>query len=141
MSEVAEISYKPGPVQIQRDNAKRRITVGFNVRNRDVKSIVSDIQDVIAAKVKMPAGYYVTYGGQFKNLEEANARLAVALPVALLLILVLLYFTFHSLKQGLLIFSAIPLSAIGEYSHYLSGICLLVYLPELDLSHFLELLY
>ncbi|MBX2953365.1 MAG: CusA/CzcA family heavy metal efflux RND transporter [Leadbetterella sp.] len=113
LSEVAEISYKPGPVQIQRDNAKRRITVGFNVRNRDVKSIVSDIQDVIAAKVKMPAGYYVTYGGQFKNLEEANARLAVALPVALLLILVLLYFTFHSLKQGLLIFSAIPLSAIG----------------------------
>lgn len=113
LNEVAEISYKPGPVQIQRDNAKRRITVGFNVRNRDVKSIVSDIQDVIAAKVKLPAGYYVTYGGQFKNLEEANARLAVALPVALLLILVLLYFTFHSLKQGLLIFSAIPLSAIG----------------------------
>ncbi|MBU7571011.1 MAG: CusA/CzcA family heavy metal efflux RND transporter [Flavobacterium sp.] len=113
LSEVAEISFKPGPVQIQRDNAKRRITVGFNVRNRDVKSIVNDIQDVIAAKVKMPAGYYVTYGGQFKNLEEANARLAVALPVALLLILVLLYFTFHSIKQGLLIFSAIPLSAIG----------------------------
>ena len=113
LSEVAEISFKPGPVQIQRDNAKRRITVGFNVRNRDVKSIVNDIQDVIAAKVKMPAGYYVTYGGQFKNLEEANARLAVALPVALLLILVLLYFTFHSIKQGLLIFTAIPLSAIG----------------------------
>ncbi len=113
LSEVAEISFKPGPVQIQRDNAKRRITVGFNVRNRDVKSIVNDIQDIISAKVKMPAGYYVTYGGQFKNLEEANARLAVALPVALLLILVLLYFTFHSIKQGLLIFTAIPLSAIG----------------------------
>lgn len=113
LSEVAEISYKPGPVQIQRDNAKRRITVGFNVRSRDVKSIVNDIQDVIAAKVKMPAGYYVTYGGQFKNLEEANARLAIALPVALLLILLLLYFTFNSIKQGLLIFSAIPLSAIG----------------------------
>lgn len=113
LSELAEISYKPGPVQIQRDNAKRRITVGFNVRSRDVKSIVNDIQDVIAAKIKMPAGYYVTYGGQFKNLEEANARLAVALPVALLLILVLLYFTFRSVKQGLLIFTAIPLSAIG----------------------------
>ncbi|WP_277014362.1 CusA/CzcA family heavy metal efflux RND transporter [Flavobacterium lindanitolerans] len=113
LSEVAEIGYKPGPVQIQRDNAKRRITVGFNVRNRDVKSIVNDIQDVIAAKVKMPSGYYVTYGGQFKNLEEANARLAVALPVALLLILLLLYFTFRSVKQGLLIFTAIPLSAIG----------------------------
>ncbi|MGF7025014.1 CusA/CzcA family heavy metal efflux RND transporter [Sphingobacterium sp. HSC-15S19] len=113
LSELAEVSYKPGPVQIQRDNAKRRITVGFNVRNRDVKSIVNDIQDVIAARVKIPSGYYVTYGGQFKNLEEANARLAVALPVALLLILLLLYFTFHSVKQGLLIFTAIPLSAIG----------------------------
>lgn len=113
LSEVAEISYKPGPVQIQRDNAKRRITVGFNVRNRDVKSIVTDIQEVINAKVNMPAGYYVTYGGQFKNLEEANSRLAVALPVALTLILALLYFTFNSLTQGLLIFSAIPLSAIG----------------------------
>lgn len=113
LSEVANISYKPGPVQIQRDNAKRRITLGFNVRNRDVKSIVNDIQDIVAAKVKMPAGYHITYGGQFKNLEEANARLAVALPVALLLIFLLLYFTFRSVKQGLLIFTAIPLSAIG----------------------------
>lgn len=113
LSEVATVSYKPGPVQIQRDNAKRRITLGFNVRNRDVKSIVNDIQDIVDEKVKMPAGYYITYGGQFKNLEEANARLAVALPVALLLILLLLYFTFNSVKQGLLIFTAIPLSAIG----------------------------
>lgn len=113
LNEVATIEYKPGPVQIQRDNAKRRITIGFNVRNRDVKSIVTDIQEVIAERVKMPAGYHVTYGGQFKNLEEANARLSVALPVALLLILLLLYFTFRSVKQGLLIFTAIPLSAIG----------------------------
>ena len=113
LSEVANISYKPGPVQIQRDNAKRRITLGFNVRNRDVKSIVNDIQDIVDAKVKMPSGYHITYGGQFKNLEEANARLALALPVALLLILLLLYFTFRSIKQSLLIFTAIPLSAIG----------------------------
>lgn len=113
LGELAKVTYKPGPVQIQRDNAKRRITVGFNVRSRDVKSIVGDIQDVIASKVRMPAGYYVTYGGQFKNLEEANGRLAVALPIALLLILLLLYFTFRSVKQGLLIFTAIPLSAIG----------------------------
>lgn len=113
LNEVASISYNPGPVQIQRDNAKRRITLGFNVRNRDVKSIVNDIQDIVQERVKMPSGYYITYGGQFKNLEEANARLAVALPAALLLILFLLYFTFHSVKQGLLIFTAIPLSAIG----------------------------
>ncbi|NCI46692.1 CusA/CzcA family heavy metal efflux RND transporter [Sediminibacterium soli] len=113
LSEVALISYKPGPVQIQRDNAKRRITIGFNVRNRDVQSIVNDIQQVIASKVDLPAGYYVTYGGQFQNLKEATQRLAIAVPVALLLILLLLYFTFGSVKQSLLIFTAIPLSAIG----------------------------
>ncbi|RKD15110.1 acriflavine resistance protein B [Pelobium manganitolerans] len=113
LSEVASISYKPGPVQIQRDNAKRRITIGFNVRNRDVQSIVSDIQEIIGSKVELPAGYYVTYGGQFQNLKEATQRLAIAVPVALLLILLLLYFTFGSVKQSLLIFTAIPLSAIG----------------------------
>lgn len=113
LSEVADISYKAGPVQIQRDNAKRRITIGFNVRNRDVQSIVEDIQQIIASKIKMPAGYYVTYGGQFQNLQEANQRLGIAVPVALLLIILLLYFTFSSIKQSLLIFTAIPLSAIG----------------------------
>ncbi len=113
LSEIAKISYKPGPVQIQRDNAKRRITVGFNVRNRDVQSIVSDIKRILDVRMKMPVGYYVTYGGQFKNLQEANKRLGIAVPAALLLILFLLYFTFKSIKQSLLIFTAIPLSAIG----------------------------
>ncbi|MDO9274356.1 MAG: CusA/CzcA family heavy metal efflux RND transporter, partial [Lutibacter sp.] len=113
LSEVASVSFKPGPVQIQRDNAKRRITIGFNVRNRDVQSIVDDIQKIIGTRVEMPAGYYVTYGGQFQNLKEANQRLAIAVPVALSLILLLLYFTFGSVKQSLLIFTAIPLSAIG----------------------------
>ncbi|HQS22859.1 MAG: CusA/CzcA family heavy metal efflux RND transporter [Sphingobacteriia bacterium 24-36-13] len=113
LGEVANISYKPGPVQIQRDNAKRRITIGFNVRNRDVQSIVNDIQKIIDSKVNMPAGYYVSYGGQFQNLKEATQRLSIAVPVAMLLILLLLYFTFGSMKQSLLIFTAIPLSAIG----------------------------
>lgn len=113
LSELASVSYKPGPVQIQRDNAKRRITIGFNVRNRDVKSIVSDITQTIDSKVVLPPGYYVTYGGQFKNLEEASQRLSIAVPAALCLILLLLYFTFGSVKQSLLIFTAIPLSAIG----------------------------
>lgn len=113
LSEVASVIYKPGPVQIQRDNAKRRITVGFNVRSRDVQSIVDDIQKIINSKVEMPAGYYITYGGQFQNLKEATQRLSIAVPVALLLILLLLYFTFGSIKQSLLIFTAIPLSAIG----------------------------
>jgi len=113
LSEVAKISFEPGPVQIQRDNAKRRITIGFNVRERDVQSIVDDIKQIIGSNVDLPAGYYVTYGGQFQNLREANQRLMVALPVALLLILILLYFAFGSIKQSLLIFTAIPLSAIG----------------------------
>ncbi len=113
LSELATVSYQPGPVQIQRDNAKRRITIGFNVRNRDVKSIVSDIQRTIRRDITFPAGYYETYGGQFKNLEEANQRLAIAVPVALFLILILLYFTFGSVMQSILIFTAIPLSAIG----------------------------
>jgi cobalt-zinc-cadmium resistance protein CzcA len=113
LSQVANVSFEPGPVQIQRDNAKRRIIVGFNVRDRDVQSIIEDIKQIMTSKVKMPTGYYVTYGGQFQNLQEANQRLMIALPVALLLILVLLYFTFGSIKQSLLIFTAIPLSAIG----------------------------
>lgn len=113
LREVATVAYEPGPVQIQRDNAKRRITIGFNVRNRDVKSIVTDIQAIVKQRVSMPAGYYVSYGGQFQNLEEANRRLSIAVPVALFLILVLLFFTFGSISQTLLIFTAIPLSAIG----------------------------
>ena len=113
LSEVASVSFEPGPVQIQRDNAKRRIMVGFNVRDRDVQSIIEDIKQIMSSNVDMPAGYYVTYGGQFQNLQEANQRLMIALPVALLLILILLYFAFGSIKQSLLIFTAIPLSAIG----------------------------
>lgn len=113
LDEVATIEYKTGPNQIQRDDTKRRIIVGFNVRNRDVESIVKEIQGTLDAKLKLPAGYYVTYGGQFENLKEANKRLSIAVPVALLLILLLLYFTFNSVKESLLIFTAIPLSAIG----------------------------
>ena len=113
LNEVATVEFKSGPNQIQRDNTKRRITIGFNVRNRDVESIVTDIEQIITSKIKFPPGYYVTYGGQFENLKAANKRLAVAVPVSLLLILMLLYFTFNSMKQSLLIFSAIPLSAIG----------------------------
>ncbi|MHA4807841.1 CusA/CzcA family heavy metal efflux RND transporter [Flavitalea flava] len=113
LQEVANVNYKIGPNQIQRDDAKRRIMVGFNVRSRDVESIVKDIQQVINNKIKLPVGYYATYGGQFENLVAAKQRLAVAVPAALLLILLLLYFTFGSIKQSLLIFTAIPLSAIG----------------------------
>ena len=113
LEEVAAVDFVNGPNQIQRDDTKRRITIGFNVRNRDVESIVEEIQKTLDSKLKLPPGYYTTYGGQFENLKAANARLAVALPVALFLILILLYFTFRSVSQSLLIFTAIPLSAIG----------------------------
>jgi len=83
------------------------------VRNRDVQSVIKEVSKKIEAKVSLPTGYYVSYGGQFQNLEAAKNRLAVAVPVALLLIFVLLYFTFHSVKQSLLIFTAVPMSAIG----------------------------
>lgn len=113
LEQVANISYQLGPNQIQRENAQRRIIVGFNVRGRDIASVVKEIQQKIDAKIKMPTGYFITYGGQFKNLEEANKRLSVAVPVALGLILLLLYFAFGSIKYSLLIFTAIPMSAIG----------------------------
>lgn len=111
--QVAEIEFDAGPMQISRDDGKRRITLGLNVRNRDVQSVVEEIKTKFNNDLELPAGYYLTYGGQFENLTEANKRLAIAVPIALLLIIVLLYFTFHSIQQTLLIFTAIPLSAIG----------------------------
>jgi heavy metal efflux system protein len=113
LEQVADVNFQIGPNQVQREQAQRRIIVGFNVRGRDIASVVKEIQQKITQQVKMPPGYYITYGGQFKNLEEANKRLSIAVPVALGLILLLLYFTFGSLKYSLLIFTAIPMSAIG----------------------------
>ncbi len=111
--QVADISIKSGPAQVSREDTKRRITVGFNVRGRDVQSVIKDVSHEIDSKVKFPPAYFVAYGGQFKNFEAAKDRLLIAVPVALLLIFVLLYFTFHSVTQSLLIFTAVPMSAIG----------------------------
>lgn len=113
LEQVAEIKYEDGPMQISREDGRRRIVVGFNVRGADVESVVKQIQEKLSTNLKLPTGYYMTYGGQFENLVEANKRLMVAVPVALALIFVLLYFTFKSVKQSILIFTAIPLSAIG----------------------------
>jgi cobalt-zinc-cadmium resistance protein CzcA len=113
LQQVASVGFITGPNQIQRDDTKRRITVGFNVRKRDVESIVEEVKAKLETQVKLPPGYYVTYGGQFENLVKARARLSIAVPVALLLIFTLLYFTFGSAKHSLLIFTAVPLSAIG----------------------------
>ena len=112
MSQLATIKYELGPAQVSREAGKRRIVIGFNVQGRDVQSVVSDIEQKLKG-VKLPTGYYFTYGGQFENLQQATDRLLIAVPVALLLIFFLLYLTFHSIKQSLLIFSAIPMSAIG----------------------------
>ena len=113
LKQLATIDFEVGPNQIQRDDAKRRIAIGFNVRGRDVETIVKELEEKIAAQVKFEPGYFTKYGGSFKNLEEAKQRLAVAVPLALGLIFLLLFFTFNSIRQSFLIFTAIPLSAIG----------------------------
>lgn len=113
LHQLGEVSIIDGPNQIQREDAKRRIIVGFNVRGRDVQSIVNDLKEKMKMSVKLPSGYYVHYGGSFENLEAAKSRLFIAVPVSLILIFILLFFAFHSVKQGLIIYSAIPLSAMG----------------------------
>lgn len=113
LTQVADVTLEVGPNQIQRDDAKRRIVVGFNTRGRDVESIVNELRQKVESTMSFAPGYYVTYGGAFQNLQEATERLTIAVPIALLLIFTLLYFAFGSVKQGLLIFTAIPLSAIG----------------------------
>ncbi|WP_281336028.1 CusA/CzcA family heavy metal efflux RND transporter [Flavobacterium eburneipallidum] len=113
MQELATIEYTQGPAKISRDNTNRRIVVGINVRNRDLQSVVTDIQKNVSAKVKLPSGYSIEYGGQFENLQSAKARLMIAVPIALFLIFILLYFAFGSIKEALMVYSAIPLSAVG----------------------------
>ncbi len=113
LSEVAEITYTTGAAQISRDNTHRRTVVSINVRNRDLQSVVDDIRKTIDKKIKLPAGYYVTYAGQFENLQSAKKRLYIAVPVALILIFLMLYFVFKSVKNVLIIYTAIPFATVG----------------------------
>ena len=113
LREVARVQLVDAPMQISRENTNRRIVIGVNVGDTDVETLVTDIQERISQQLDLPPGYYLTYGGQFENLQAASARLAIAVPVALALIFVLLFFTFGSFSQAALIFVAIPLSAIG----------------------------
>ena len=113
LSQLATVEIKNGPNQIQREDAKRRIVIGFNIKNRDVQSIVKELQQKVDNQIKFPSGYFVTYGGAFENLNKAKDRLLIAVPISLILIFILLFFAFKSVKQGLLIYTAIPLSAIG----------------------------
>ncbi|MFZ4412525.1 MAG: CusA/CzcA family heavy metal efflux RND transporter [Bacteroidales bacterium] len=113
LDQVANVEIKSGTAQVSRESTKRRITVSFNVRNRDVQSVIKEIRTKLDGGLKLPPGYYITYGGQFENLVAANKRLSIAVPIALLLIFILLFFAFRSFKQTLLIYSAVPLSLIG----------------------------
>lgn len=113
LRELAEITYDKGVAQISRDDTKRRIVVGVNVRNRDLQSVVDDVQNQIDQNITFPVGYTVQYGGQFENLQSAKKRLFIAVPVALLLIFIMLYFAFNSVREALMIYSAIPLAAVG----------------------------
>ncbi|MDM1443639.1 CusA/CzcA family heavy metal efflux RND transporter [Myroides odoratimimus] len=113
LNQLANVEIKEGPNQIQRENAQRRIFVGFNVKDRDVQSIVEELQEKVEAQIKLPTGYQITYGGQFENLNEAKERLAIAVPLALVLIFLLLFFAFRDIRECLMIFTAIPLSIIG----------------------------
>jgi cobalt-zinc-cadmium resistance protein CzcA len=113
LKEVANISYKSGPMQISRDNTNRRTYVGINVRGRDIKSLVEEIQQKIEAQVTLPTGYYVRYGGAFENLERATSKLKIVVPIALGLIFVLIFMALKSFKQTIMIYMAIPLATIG----------------------------
>jgi len=120
LKEVADISYQPGPMQISRDNTNRRTYIGINVEDRDVKSLVNEIQEVLDTKLKLPTGYYIRYGGAFENLERATKRLTLVVPIALFLIFMLVYFAIKSFKQTLMIYIAIPFAAVGGiFSLYL----------------------
>ncbi|MCB0770929.1 MAG: CusA/CzcA family heavy metal efflux RND transporter, partial [Flavobacteriales bacterium] len=113
LGQLADVRFEAAPAQITHENAQRRIYVGVNARGRDVESLVGEIEDRVNSELLLPPGYHITYGGQFQNLVEAKQRLSLVVPMALILILGLLYFTFRSLPHALLIFTAVPLSAIG----------------------------
>ena len=113
LSQVADIIYEPAPAQVSHENGARRIYVGFNVKGRDVQSTVEDIQEILDEKLKLPEGYYYNYGGEFENLQSATQRLMVVIPIALVIILLLLYATVKNVRESLFVFSAIPLAAIG----------------------------
>jgi heavy metal efflux system protein len=113
LSQVASLDLVLGPNQISRENGKRLVIVSANVRGRDIGSFVAAAETAINAKVKVPAGYWTTWGGQFEQLKEASERLRIVVPVALLLVFGLLFMMFNNLKDGLLVFTGIPFALTG----------------------------
>ena len=113
LSEVADVALVEGPAQISREDTRRRISVELNVRGRDIGSFVKEAQEQIEKQVELPPGYYITWGGQFENLQRASARLMIVVPLALFLIFILLFSTFNSVKQAVLIYTGIPFAIVG----------------------------
>lgn len=113
VGEVASIDLVSGPLQINRDATKRRIVIGVNVRDADIQQVVADIQQTLEKNIRLKAGYYFEYGGQFENLQNAIRTLTIVIPVALMLILLILFFAFKNITYTLMVFSTVPLSLIG----------------------------
>jgi cobalt-zinc-cadmium resistance protein CzcA len=113
LREVAQLAMVEGPNQISRENGKRRVVVQANVRGRDIGSFVADAQKAIEGSVKLPAGYWLEWGGQFKNLQEASQRMMIVVPACFVLIFLLLFAALNSVKQALLVFTGIPLAVVG----------------------------
>lgn len=113
LAQLATIQMEDGPAEISRDQIRRRLLIQCNVRGRDLARFAAEAQQVVDERVKLPAGYSLTWGGQFENLQDATSRLMVAVPVALLLIFALLYMTFHSTRLALLIYLNVPIAATG----------------------------
>lgn len=113
LTSLAKIKVEEGPAQISREDRRRRIVVECNVRGRDIGSFVKDAQARIDKEIKLPEGYYITWGGQFENLQRASTMLAIVVPIALLLIFILLFMTFGSVSQALLIYTGIPFAMVG----------------------------
>jgi cobalt-zinc-cadmium resistance protein CzcA len=113
LGEVATLDLAPGPNQVSRENGKRRIVISSNVRGRDIGSFVADAEQQIEQQVKIPSGYWMTWGGQFEQLQSATKRLQIVIPVALLMVFTLLFVMFGNMKDGLLVFSGIPFALTG----------------------------
>lgn len=113
VSALADISYTTGPARISRDMTHRRIVVSVNVRDRDLQSVVNDVHQILNQKLSLPAGYYITYGGQFENLQNALNRLKFIVPISVALIFIFLHFAFQSFRDALMVFTAIPLALVG----------------------------
>ncbi|MDM0047021.1 CusA/CzcA family heavy metal efflux RND transporter [Variovorax dokdonensis] len=113
LAEVATLEFAPGPNQVSRENGKRRIVISANVRGRDLGGFVTEASAALDSRVKIPAGYWTTWGGQFENLQSATQRLQIVVPVALLLVFTLLFAMFGNLKDGLIVFTGIPFALTG----------------------------